>query len=140
MGSGQNDPGSRKDSIDVLDYDIELDFTDWSSNALDAKATITLDVLAQSLDSIHLDLLELNISSRVVFMAIGAKIVIGKIRGVEALSNNRSHETAVTGVASVDKRLLFGSSGLGSGRWSWIHGATGGSSRSRCHSHSGAAR
>lgn len=53
----------RSDTIDVLDYKIDIDFTDIASENIVASARVLFEVKMNNVESISLDLLELNIDS-----------------------------------------------------------------------------
>lgn len=54
---------NRSDTIDILDYNINLDFTDFSNQHLSGNCIITYTPKMNTINSINFDLLELNIDS-----------------------------------------------------------------------------
>ncbi len=58
--SGQSQ--TRSDSIDVLNYKLAFDFSDFQSNTLFGQAELKVLVKAQSLDFLNLDLLKLGVN------------------------------------------------------------------------------
>lgn len=53
----------RSDTIDVLDYKLSLDMTELSNQWLEGIARVKFEVLMNNINSISLDLLELNVDS-----------------------------------------------------------------------------
>ena len=54
---------ARSDSIDVLNYDVTLDLTDFSQEKIKAACEITFAALQESIDVLPLDLLNLTVDS-----------------------------------------------------------------------------
>jgi hypothetical protein len=63
-GSVLDDPGNaRSDTVDILHYDLNLDFTLMDDDQLKASCTISFVSLINDLDVLHLDLLGLTVDS-----------------------------------------------------------------------------
>lgn len=63
-GPVPDDPGNaRSDTLDILHYDLNLDFTQMNDEQLKASCTISFVVLTDDVDVVHLDLVGLNVDS-----------------------------------------------------------------------------
>lgn len=58
-----NESNARSDTVDILNYDITLDITDFGGKSIKGSCAIQLTPKVDGVDSIKLDLLDLNIDS-----------------------------------------------------------------------------
>ncbi|UTW67349.1 T9SS type A sorting domain-containing protein [bacterium SCSIO 12643] len=63
IGVYPNEENLRSDTIDVLDYEIHLDITDFSNQSLSGYTVVKCTPLLSNVNSINLDLLHFNIDS-----------------------------------------------------------------------------
>ncbi|MEM7103001.1 MAG: M1 family aminopeptidase [Bacteroidota bacterium] len=54
---------SRSDTMDILNYDVTIDFTDWVGKSIKANCSVTFTPKINDIDYLNLDLLQLDVDS-----------------------------------------------------------------------------